>query len=207
MEHGRAYRRLIDQISAAGTKEAGSYPLCTIDEIYDWERDEIEGLILNTFHKTDDLSLAEILPKLKKYDGIDALRKTLPECNIPSEHSLTIAVILYECTSDKKYLDIVKANTEKAKDNLICVGILSDRKPNEEFYRILTDIYASSDNVTIRSTAITGILYNKGFISDPLNSQEKMRIIEFSRMFMKDSKEERRDMINRLEAGEFEKFK
>ncbi|MDR2087762.1 MAG: hypothetical protein LBP73_00210, partial [Clostridiales Family XIII bacterium] len=69
MEHSKAYGRLIDQISVIGTKESGSYPLCTIDELYDRERDEMEDLIWNTFHKTNDLNLAKFLPKLKNYDG------------------------------------------------------------------------------------------------------------------------------------------
>lgn len=55
----------------------------------------------------------QFLPKLKKYDGVKALKEMLPECRIPSGGSVTISEVLYECTGDDKYLDVIKKNIDK----------------------------------------------------------------------------------------------
>jgi hypothetical protein len=196
---------LIKQIDATGREKADGYHPRIMEEIYDWERNEVEDIVWNTFYKNKDFDLAEFFPKLKNHDGIDALRKALPECKVPSHNSVTVAKVLYDCTRGKKYLDVLKANIEKDKDDISFVAILAHCKPGEDVYRLLADIYINTDDDTIRSVSAIGILYNKGFINDPLNLKEKMNKIELRRMFMKDGKEERKDMINRLEAGEFDK--
>lgn len=55
-----------------------------MEEIFDWERDEVEDIIWNTFYKNSDTELDLFLPKLQKYDGIKALKEELLKCNIPS---------------------------------------------------------------------------------------------------------------------------
>jgi hypothetical protein len=195
------------QINATGREKADGYYPLIMEEIYDWERNEVEDIVWNTFHKNSDFGLAKFFPKLKKYDGIGALQDALPECNMPSGNSVTVARVLYDCTGDKEYLDVIKANIDKDKNDIASVAVLSYCKPGEDVYRLLADIYANTDDDTIRSAAFIGILYNKGFISDPHDLQEKEDKLELRRMFAKDNKEERKDMINRLEAGEFDRFK
>ena len=68
-------------------------------------------------------------------------------------------------------------------------------------------IYINNPNSTIRSTAADGILYNKGYISNSNDIQEIMRQLELSRKFMKNTVEERKNLIDQLEAGNFRKYK
>lgn len=77
MENSKAYSSFIEQISAFGRqKMEGYYPL-TLERIYDWERDEIEDIIWETFNQRNDTALATFLPKLKKYNGLKALEDKL----------------------------------------------------------------------------------------------------------------------------------
>jgi hypothetical protein len=202
MENSNAYRYLLEQINAIGTKKLDGYYPHIMEEIYEWERDDVENIIWNTFNNNKDLELAEFLPKLKNYDGIGLLKKTLAQCKIPSDNSVVIAKVLYECTSDKKYLEVIKLNIEKDSSKISNVAILSYCKPSEEIYDILVDIYINSDNTIIRSTATIGILYNKGFISNPHNLQEIMDNIDLRKKFIKSDKNERKNVIKSLEDGQ-----
>ena len=74
-------------------------------------------------------------------------------------------------------------------------------------YEILSTIYINSNNRTIRSTAVTGILYNKGFITDPYSTNEIMEKIELKRIFLKNDSAARADVIRKLDYGEFDNFK
>ena len=41
----------------------------TMEEIYDWERDEVEDIIWEKFQRDKDSMLSDLLVKLKKYDA------------------------------------------------------------------------------------------------------------------------------------------
>ena len=45
-----------------------------MEEIYDWERDEVEDIIWDSFINKNEVELVPLLPKLEKYDGIKALK-------------------------------------------------------------------------------------------------------------------------------------
>ncbi len=107
MERSRAYKYLIEQVNATGSKKMDGYYPKIMEEIYDWEWDEVEDIIWNTFHKNKDTDLAMFLLKLKKYDGIKALKEMLAKCNIPSANSLNIAEVLIEYTGDEEYLESI----------------------------------------------------------------------------------------------------
>lgn len=85
------------------------------------------------------------------------------------------------------------------------MATLSYCKPCKKSYDLLVDIYCNSDNQTIRSTAVSGILYNKGFITDPDNLQEMTASVELRRKFIADDVNERRMIIKMLETGQMEK--
>lgn len=207
MENSQAYKYLVEQIEATGSKKCDGYYPGIMEEIYDWERNEVEDIIWNAFHKTNDTDLAEFMPKLKKYDGMAALKKRLSECTIPSDSSVIIAKVLYDCTVDKKYLDVIKSNIDKNANKISNVAILSYARPSKELYNLLIDVYINNDNKVVRSTAVTGILYYKGFISNPHDMQEIIEKLELRRMFAQNSKEERKKVIVRFESGELEKYK
>ena len=207
MENSDAYKRLVKQIDAVGREKLDGYYPNTLEEIYEWERGEVESLIWNTFNERKDTDLAFFLPKLKSYDGISALKKMLQKCNVPSGNSVNISKVLYDISNEKQYLDVLFLNYEKAKSNLETVSIIARCKPNEDVYQKLVDIYVNNRDSTIRSTALDGILYNKGYINHPDDIQEIMRQLELSRRFIKDTVEVRREMIKQLEEGKFEIYK
>lgn len=200
MENSKAYKYLFEQINASGSKKLDGYNAKIIEEIYDWEREEVEDVIWKTFHK--DMGLAVYLPKLEKYDGIGALKEALRECIIPSYNSVMLSQVLYECTENEQYLDVIKENIDKDENKVSNVAILSYCKPCEKVYDLLVDIYLKSDDKTIRSTAVTGILYNKGIIVDPLNLQEIMSKVELKRKFIADDMKERKRIITMFENGQ-----
>lgn len=201
MENSKAYKYLFEQINASGFEKLDGYNLKIIEEIYEWEREEVEEVIWRRFHENKDVDLAKFLPVLKKYDGIQALKKALRECVIPSESSVVISQVLYEYTEDEQYLDIIMQNIEKEENKISNVAVLSYCKPCEKVYNLLIDIYLNNKNKTIRSTAVTGILYNKGIIADPLSLKEVMRNVELKRKFISDDMNERRKIIAMFENG------
>ena len=131
----------------------------------------------------------------------------LQKCKVPSRSSVNIAKVLYDISNKKEYLDILFLNYKEQESDLGTVSIIASCKPNEEVYKVLVYIYINNPNSTIRSTAADGILYNKGYISNPNDIQEIMRQLELSRKFMKNTVEERKNLIDQLEAGNFRKYK
>lgn len=200
MEHSRAYKYLYEQLNATGSKKGDGYYSKIMEEIYDWEREEVEDVIWESFRR--DKYLAEFLPKLKKYDGVKELKEALVKCNVPSDNSVTIAQVLYEYTGDDKYLDVIKQNINKDEDALSYVSVLADCKPCKKAYNWLVEIYLKSNDKTIRSTAVEGILYNKGVITNPQDTQEYMKNIELVRKFATNDKDERKKIIERFENGQ-----
>ncbi len=66
-----------------------------------------------------DIELAQFLPKLKKYNGIKALKDSPYLFKIPSGASVQIGKALYDATNDDNYLDLIKRILEKfEKENL-----------------------------------------------------------------------------------------
>ena len=96
------------------------------------------------------------------YDGVKALDEMLVKCSIPSSNSVTISEVLYECTGDDKYLDVIKQNIDKDENDISYVATLSYCKPCKKAYDFLVEIYLKDNNEsnssTIRSAAVTGIL-------------------------------------------------
>ena len=207
MENSDAYKRLMKQINAVGREKLDGYYSNTLEEIYDWERGDVETIIWNTFNERKDTDLAFFLPKLKNYNGINALKEMLLKCNIPSGNSVNISKVLYDISKEKQYLDLLFLNYKKAESDLRVVSVIASCNPNEDVYQMLVDIYINNKNSTIRSTALDGILYNKGYISNPDDIQEIIRQLELSRKFIKDTIAERREMIKQLEEGKFEMYK
>lgn len=200
MENSKAYKELFEQLNTTGIQKKDGYYPRIMEEIYDWEREEVEKVIWEAFPR--DIYLAQFLPKLKKYDGVKALKERLVKCSIPSGGSVTISEVLYECTGDDKYLDVIKKNIDKDEDDISYVATLAYCKPCKKAYDLLVDIYLESNNEISRSAAVTGILYNKGVIKDPHDLQEMSVNVELGRKFDEDDKDERKKIIERFENGQ-----
>ena len=112
MKNSKAYDCLIKQLSANGSDKMDGYYPEVMEEIYDWEREEVEDIIWDAFFYKNEIELAQFFPKLKKYDGIKALKESPYLLQIPSEASVEISKILYEATGDEGYLDIIKKNID-----------------------------------------------------------------------------------------------
>lgn len=114
-----------------------------MEETYDWERDEVEEIIWNTFHKNNDIDLAPFLPKLSKYNGIDALKEALNKCNIPSDNSLN----MWNYTNDIQYLEVFRKNIDT-----VNFSILNSCKPDKYIFDLLKEMSihnADSDTLTL----------------------------------------------------------
>ena len=179
MENSRAYKYLIEGVNATGwDKKDGYYPLI-MEEIYDWERDEVEKIIWETFHKNEDTELAQFLPKLRNYNGIGALKRMLRKTG-----SLDVADALYRATKDTRYLKVFKSRYKADKDDIETVAMISDLPPDEDVLGFLKEIYINSENSDNRSTAITGILHNTGYIRDPRSISELTSTVSLARKLM-----------------------
>lgn len=200
MENSDAYLELIKQINATGREKMDGYNPKLLDEIYEWEREEAEKIICKEFCE-NDINISVYFPKLKNYNGKKLLEDKLKVLNIPSGGSVLVAQTLYEMTKDEKYLDIIMQNIMQEPNNISYVARLSYCCPSKKVYELLVQIYVNNENSTIRSTAVTGILYNKGIINDPFDLQELMKTIDFGKKFLADSVEERRRVVGLFEEG------
>lgn len=202
MQNSKAYDCLIKQLNANGSEKMDGYYPRVMEEIYDWEREEVEDIIWDAFSNKKEIELAQFLPKLEKYDGIKALKECPYLLQIPSEASVEIGKILYEVTGDEDYLDLIKRNIDASPETISYVSILSYCKPCQRLYSILADIYINSNNKVNRSTAVMGILYNKGIIKDRSSIKESNDVISLRKKFKSEDREERQKILKRFENGE-----
>ncbi len=202
MQNSKAYNCFMEQLNATGAKKKDGYYPKLMEEIYDWEREEVEDIIWDAFLNKKEIELAQFLPKLEKYDGIKVLKESPYLLQIPSEASVEIGKILYEVTGDEKYLDLIKKNIDMSPETLSYVSILSHCKPCQRLYNILTDIYINNQNNVNRNTAVMGILYNKGIIKDRDSIKESNDAINLRRKFKSEDCAERRIILKKFENGE-----
>lgn len=202
MQNSKAYDWLIKQLNANGSEKMDGYYPRVMEEIYDWEREKVEDIIWDAFSNKREIELAQFLPKLEKYDGIKALKGSSYLLQIPSEASVEIGKILYEVTGDEDYLDLIKRNIDASPETISYVSILSYCKPCQRLYNILTDIYINSSNKVNRSTAVMGILYNKGIIKDRSSIKELNATTSLRKKFKSEEREERKEILQRFENGQ-----
>lgn len=201
MQKSEAYRLLMSQLNATGSNKKDGYYDGIMEEIYDWERNEVEDLIWNAFHNNNEIGLIKFLPKLKRYDGIRALKECPYIHQIPSVCSAEIAKILYETTGAEAYLDIIKKNIDMCPNNIVYVSILSYCKPCPKLHSFLVEIYINNKNKVNRNSAVMGLLYEKGIISDRSSIEEANNTIELRRKFNSEDQEERVKIVKNFENG------
>ena len=202
MQNSKAYDLLIKQLNAKGSEKKDGYYPRVMEEIYDWEREEVEDIIWDAFFNKKEIELAQFLPKLEKYDGIKALKESPYLLQVPSEASVEIGKILYEVTGDEEYLDLIKRNIDESPETISYVSILSYCKPCQRVYNILADIYINNNNSVNRSTAVMGILYNKGIIKDRDSIKESNDVINLRKKFKSEDSAERQEILKKFENGE-----
>lgn len=207
MENSIVYKQLVKQINAVGSEKLNGYYPNTLEEIYDWERNEVENIIWTTFCEKKDYNLSMFLPKLKNYDGLQKLKDTLQKCKIPSGNSVIIAKVLYEFTNNDSYVEIIKRNIQEDSDNGIYVAMMSYAKPSKSLYNLFVEIYINCEDEIIRGSAVRGILYNKGFITNPYDFKKIIGMVNIRKIFNKSDRSERKKIISNLEQGMYEEYK
>jgi len=71
----------------------------SFDKIFDWERDEFEDLIWKKYNE-GIIKFANLLPYLKKYDGISKLQEDLASPGTPSGWKTIIISVLNSSAKD-----------------------------------------------------------------------------------------------------------
>lgn len=208
-EHSDAYTDFFCQLNASGMERAyGGFAPDTLDEVYDWELEEVEDAVWTRFKFSGDGDLADLVSKLQRYDGVEALKEKLREGITVSEYSsrmVFIAAAVYEATSIEDYLDYIFEYYDKKKDRSALATLLY-LKPCDKLYDFFVSVYLNSDDSTARSTAIDGMLHCKGYIKDTKDPKECSELVGMSRAFMSDDRELRKKKLSRFEKGEFDKI-
>lgn len=210
MQNSQAYIEFIKQINAIGREKMDGYDPQTLENIYDWEKEEVEDTIWNKFVKENDSDLAIFLPKLTKYNGIEALKSKLDKFVVPSVASFNIAETLYVATNENKYLRLIIKNYNTTSDKATKVSYvshLSRLAKKQEVYDKLIDIYINDNESVNQSTAIQGILWADGYLRNMDDVDELIKNIQLLRMFKKDCREDRGVIIADYLNGKYESYK
>lgn len=206
-EHSEAFTEFFRQLNATGMERAyGAYAPDTLERIYDWESSDVEKTIWRGFKYKDDADLAELVTKLQRYDGIEALKERYSKGITASESSWKMVFIseaLYKATLIDDYLDYIIGYYDKTNDFGV-VSVLSHLKPCKKLYRFFKSVYLDSDDSTARSVAVDGMLCCKGYIKDPESFEERTELVGMTRAFMSDDRLLRRKKLLRFENGEFD---
>ena len=202
MQNSKAYDHIIKQLNASGSEKKDGYYPRLMEDIYDCEREKVEDIIWDAYFNKKEIEMAQFFPKLKKYDGIKALKESPYLLHVPSSECVEIGTVLYETTGEKKYLDLIKRNIDASPDTISYVSILSYCKPCKQLYKILVDIYINNRNSVNRNTAVMGILHYKGIIKDLDSISETNKAISMCEKFESENKAERKKILKRFEKGE-----
>lgn len=94
MQMSKAYEKLVELINCTDLRKAEWYSTGLLSEMYDSEVEKAEDLIWETFHEKHDTGLIIFLQKLKKYDGISALKKLVNDYKIPCDLNMIFLILL-----------------------------------------------------------------------------------------------------------------
>ncbi len=180
IKHSEAYTDFKAQLKAVGRQRMEGYDPNLLDKITEQERSEVEKDIWNHFMNKNDADLAVLMPALKNYDGIAALKKKLAEFTIPSHGSADIAFALFEATEEEKYLNTIMDNYRGLSVNTSIAARLAGLAKRPGVYELLVDIYLHDQDEVNRVQAIQGIMWRDGkldSIDDPREFTEKIDLI------------------------------
>lgn len=207
MEKSKAYENLLNQINATGSHKLDGYSMDILDNIYDNERVEVERIVWDTFFNKKDIDIAILFPKLKTYDGIQALKNTIDKFSIPSSASMLLSYLIYDSTKDTEYLKMMEKNIIESKYDYSYVSILIYTSPCEEVYQTLVSMYKNCSEKVACGSIVNGILYNKGFIKDINSIDDVMHMKELRIILKKATAEQKDELLKKLEDGQFDYYK
>ena len=100
--HSEAFKEIKRIVNDGYRRAYQSFYPSLLDGIQDWEREEIEDYIWDCFHNKGFCDMARLLPRLTKYDGIAALKKSYSSADNDLK-AKEYAFALYEATGDEQY--------------------------------------------------------------------------------------------------------
>ncbi len=220
MGHSQLYIRFFKYLNSLGRERRAVYYFQYLDEVYDWERQDIEDAIYQKFVKENDLGFAELMPKLTKYNGVETLELKQQALISSDKPNFNIAKTLYNVTRDNKHINHMFDIYNRSKDNISRMGYvvgLQNLANVPDVYNKLVNIYINDEDEVNRTTAICGVLWADGYLVEPgiryirdgydedvLTEINKEK--ELIKEFKNDKIEERKRIINSYLNGEFTLF-
>lgn len=220
MKHSQLYITFFDCLNSPGKARGDVYSAQYLEAVYDWERGEIEDAIYNRFVRYNDFLFADLMLKLKKYNGIKALQLKYEEIISKNRPNFDLTKTLYSVTNDNEYLDMMIKIYETSKYELdkrvYVVGFQSLAKM-PKVYEKLIEIYINDEDSISRNTAICGVLWADGYLKipgyrlirasyDEKECTEINKEKELIQEFKNENIEERKRIINSYLNGEFTLF-
>jgi hypothetical protein len=210
MSHSKAYKCFVEAYNAKGAeKQYLSYQPDLFNEIYDWERENIEDMIWKKFKIRKTMDLVIFFPELKKYDGKEALLSIFGKPEIDPYNRILITLLLFKITGEKKYINIFKNDFYYLNDldRFKATVDLLHSTSNIEILNLLFDIYINDIYSAVRTTAIKGIFHQRGYINDSYSIQESNEMLELIDKFKFENKKNRKKVINILKNGDLNGMK
>lgn len=207
MGKSKAYEELLRQVNATGTYKLDGYSTDILDNISDDERAEVEHLIWNIFFDKNDIDIAVLFPKLKLYDGIQALKNTVDKLSIPSSASMLLSFLIYDSTKEITYLNKMERNVIDSKYDYSYISMLIYVSPCEEVYQTLVRMYKNCSDRVACGSIVNGILYNKGFIKDMNCIEDVSNMKELRKTFKNATAEQKDELLKKLDDGEFDYYR
>lgn len=195
MKHSTSYLIFKERLISSGRDKLDGYNPNLLNEIFDWEIDEVEKSIYNGFKYHDDTDLALFLPLLKNYDGMQELQNKLEIFKTPSDARINILLALYKVTKNKRYLDMILLDFNHMNHKESIVVDLSNLVENNDVYNSLIDIYITDYKSDNRITALCAILYRNGFLQYLNDINEFQENIELIKKFNVDTEEQRKEIV------------
>lgn len=180
-KHSSSYLSFKEQLKALGRKRLEGYNPNLLNDIFEWERDEVEKDIWDGFKKRNDTDLARFMPVLRNYDGRQELLDKLKVFHAPSDANVNIAVVLLKETREKRYLDMILRDFYAMNHKESIVVELSHLAENPDVYNALMKIYISDSKSDNRITALCAILWRHGIlqrVDDIMEFQENIALIK-----------------------------
>ena len=201
MEHSAMYNSFIGVVNSSGISRLGGVPRYLLDEIYDWERDEVEQIIWNRFVDANDMDFAFYLPRLKNYQPMEEVKKKLDNYPIPSDTSVILAYTLYKISEDTNYLEIIRDNiNKKVKGSCYISFVLQDCKLDDKnIYNLLRTLYTEITDLDELSLVEDGLFYYKGIIKKLFSPEELRKNIDLSKKYFAVDVEARKKLIDEFE--------
>jgi len=100
--HSPAYKHLKNIEKSGYARAYEGYTSNQLEGIYDWERDDIEKYIWESFTSRGFWDMASLLPQLTKYDGIAGLKEKYSTIE-NKDQKKEIASVLYAVTGDEQF--------------------------------------------------------------------------------------------------------